>query len=319
VAARSFATLFLGFVNPVIGGFAPATTAGTSGTVAVRPSSNGPATRVSVSEAADHTWWVTEANTDNIRLDAPARLANITSPVRVTGTSTAFEATVRADVRDRFATVLGQGIVMGGANGEMGPFDGTFGFSRDGATSGAVVLSTYSMEDGRICEATVRRVSFPVPLAGCADAADENVYADHFHMLAKVFFTCSDPDGRLVAVYRTTDRSSAVLRAALQSLLAGPTAAERAAGLTSWFSDQTSGMLQNVVIDPQGTATVDFGDLRTVIPNASASAGSKLLLSQLDATVFQFPTVKAAIYRINGSCTDFTEWLQYGGCAPRTR
>lgn len=28
---------------------------------------------------------------------------------------------------------------------------------------------------------------------------------------------------------------------------------------------------------------------------------------------------QAAEYRINGSCEAFTEWLQYGGCEPRTR
>ena len=59
-----------------------------------------------------------------------------------------------------------------------------------------------------------------------------------------------------------------------------------------------------------GQAVVDFGDLRTVIPNASSSTGSQILLSELDATVFQFDTVDSVIYRIDGNADDFYEWLQ---------
>jgi hypothetical protein len=68
-----------------------------------------------------------------------------------------------------------------------------------------------------------------------------------------------------------------------------------------------------------GHAVVDLGDLRSVIPNASTSAGSALLLAQIDATVFQFRSVESAEYRLQGSCEAFNEWLQFGGCEPRTR
>jgi hypothetical protein len=64
---------------------------------------------------------------------------------------------------------------------------------------------------------------------------------------------------------------------------------------------------------------VDFHDLRTVIPNASTSAGSGMLLAQLDATVFQFDSVSSVVYRIEGDCEAFNEWLQFGGCEPRVR
>jgi hypothetical protein len=63
---------------------------------------------------------------------------------------------------------------------------------------------------------------------------------------------------------------------------------------------------------------VSFGDLRPIIPNASTSAGSQLLLAQLDATVFQFSTVRSVEYRIDGSCARFFEWLQLA-CAVRSR
>src|SRR5690606_40890265 len=109
-----------------------------------------------------------------------------------------------------------------------------------------------------------------------------------------------------------------VLRASLNALLAGPTDAEREASLGSWFSAETVGMVRSVTID-DGHAVVDFDDLRPVIPNASTSAGSARLLAQLDATVFQFRNVESVEYRIEGSCADFNEWLQHGGCAARPR
>lgn len=59
-----------------------------------------------------------------------------------------------------------------------------------------------------------------------------------------------------------------------------------------------------------GVAEVDFKDLREVIPNASSSCGSALLLAQLDATAKQFEEVDRTLYSINGDASTFYEWLQ---------
>jgi hypothetical protein len=68
-------------------------------------------------------------------------------------------------------------------------------------------------------------------------------------------------------------------------------------------------MLRGVRVE-RGVAYVDFRDLRRVIPNASSSCGSALLLAQLDRTVTQFPTVRRGVYSIAGSRRTFYEWLQ---------
>lgn len=117
-----------------------------------------------------------------------------------------------------------------------------------------------------------------------------------------------------VAVARNVPETPRVLRAALEAQLRGPTAEERAAGLSSFFSEATVGMLNQVALDEAGRAIIDFQDLRPVIPNASSSAGSQMFLGELNATVFQFPNVRSVEYRINGSCEIFWEWLQVGGC-----
>jgi hypothetical protein len=114
-------------------------------------------------------------------------------------------------------------------------------------------------------------------------------------------------------IEREVRRTSAVLREALEQQLAGPTSEERNAfGLTSWFSEETSGMLRSVILDEGGHAVVDFGDFSGIIPNASSSLGSTILLGELNATVFQFPAVRSVEYRFEGSCDAFANWLQLG-------
>ncbi|MGH8901943.1 MAG: GerMN domain-containing protein [Egibacteraceae bacterium] len=102
----------------------------------------------------------------------------------------------------------------------------------------------------------------------------------------------------------------AALRGALTQLLAGPTEEERAQGYGGLFSSATEGYLRDVRLDPNGVAYVDFRDLSQVIPNASSSCASSVLLSQLNATVTQFRNIKAVRYSINSDEAAFYEWLQ---------
>ena len=106
-----------------------------------------------------------------------------------------------------------------------------------------------------------------------------------------------------------------VLSGALRALLRGPTAAERARGYGGWFSRRTAGYLRGVTI-VRRVARIDFRDFSRIVPNASSSCGSALLLAQLDRTALQFPTVKNAVYSFDGSARAFYEWLQRS--PPRT-
>lgn len=99
--------------------------------------------------------------------------------------------------------------------------------------------------------------------------------------------------------------------ATLRALLQGPTPEERAAGINSWFSEATADRLHSVSLQEGGRLVVDFKDLREVIPNASASTGSTLLLQELNTTLFQQPGVEVIEYRMDGSCQAFWGWLQY--------
>ena len=101
----------------------------------------------------------------------------------------------------------------------------------------------------------------------------------------------------------------AVLTGAMRALLAGPTASERSRGYRGWFSARTAGSLRSVRIS-RDVAFVDFRDFSQVIPNASSSCGSAMLLAQLDRTTTQFSTVRRAVYSFNGDRRAFYEWLQ---------
>ncbi len=99
------------------------------------------------------------------------------------------------------------------------------------------------------------------------------------------------------------------LEKAMKALLAGPTEEEKGQGLGGWFDEKAKDVLiSSETVD--GVAEVDFKDLREVIPNASSSCGSALLLAQLDGTAKQFDEVERTLYSINGDAGTFYEWLQ---------
>lgn len=109
-------------------------------------------------------------------------------------------------------------------------------------------------------------------------------------------------------------RPPAVLTGSMRALLAGPTASERQRGYGGWFAAKTSGKLRSVRIS-RAVAFVDFHDFRRIVPGASSSCGSALLLAQLNRTATQFPTVRRAVYSFDGNRRVFYEWLQLS--APR--
>ncbi len=157
-AAKGFAVTYLGFVNPAVGAFQQGDSR--SGEVAVRTSNTGPVTTVLVRKLTpDNTWWVLGAATPNLQLKSPAALASISSPVTVSGQSTAFEAVINIEVRqDGTLTPLAATTAMGGSNGQMGPFSKAVPFARPVAPGGAIVVKTISAKDGTTAEASVIRV-----------------------------------------------------------------------------------------------------------------------------------------------------------------
>jgi hypothetical protein len=157
-AAVSFARYYLRMPDPTV-----ESTALSARVVEIRARRDRPViTSVTVAESGGD-WYVTGARTKNIDLVSPAAGDHVPSPVRVTGTSTAFEAHVNWEVREESAgpgRKLGEGFFMGGSNGELGPFDASLSFSAPTRSAGTIVLFTRSAEDGAVQEATVVPVAF---------------------------------------------------------------------------------------------------------------------------------------------------------------
>lgn len=136
----------------------------------------------------------------------------------------------------------------------------------------------------------------------------------------RIFFNNSsrnqESDCRKVyPVNRQVTKTTAVAKAALNELFAGPTTAEKAEGYSSFFSSATKNILKSVKVEEE-TAYVNLTDIRPIIPNASTSCGSAQFLAEVETTLKQFPTIKKVIFAINGEPQPFYDWIQIG-CSPQ--
>jgi hypothetical protein len=143
--------------------------------------------------------------------------------------------------------------------------------------------------------------------------ATEGMTAVHVYFTNAATFL-PEPVDRFVP---ETDNPAVLVHSTLQELVKGPTEAEKNAGLTSWFSADTAGTVIGVAAGG-GEFEVDVTQWNILIPNASTSAGSQILLSELNGTVFQFDFVRSVTYTLDGDCAAFWEWLQMD-CHPVTR
>jgi hypothetical protein len=131
----------------------------------------------------------------------------------------------------------------------------------------------------------------------------------------QVVFSC---DEQPVGTWRPLPAGAAdSIAHAVGELLGGPTREEAAAGLTSFFSGATAGMLNGLRLEGD-VVYVDFANFSQVVPNASSSAGSAMFLDQIAGTLFQFDGVREAVITFDGSCEAFWNWLQRG-CQRLTR
>jgi hypothetical protein len=160
-AAAGMATGLVGFIDPVVGTFQQRDSR--SGEVNIRPKSTGPVTTILLRQLSDGHWYAIGASSGDLQLTTPDVGTAVSSPVTVSGFSTAFEGTIVVSVLAQGdPTPLGRKALIGGANGELGPFSGQVSFDTPAvARPGAIVLTTDSAEDGRIWQATV----VPVQLA----------------------------------------------------------------------------------------------------------------------------------------------------------
>lgn len=301
--ARAFAVEYLGMVDPVV---AQPTGPGPDGTLDVVVQARGeggqrlPAGILETVVKLDRDgapWQVLSTTSSNLRIDGGAFRNGVASPLLVSGQGRAFEGTIDVEVRQagmEAGEALGRTFITAGAGATFGDFSTEVSFAAPTTEGfGALIVFTQSAVDGSTTEATVVGLSFGEGQPTTTSVRDSTEVT--------IFLLRGE---ETVPVARVVPRTTGVLRAAIEQLVAGPSEGERADGLSSLFSTSTAGALGEVTIDGSGRATVDFGS-KVVAGNASTSTGSGLLLAQLNATVFQFPNVTSVEYRVDGSCETF--------------
>lgn len=150
-----------------------------------------------------------------------------------------------------------------------------------------------------------------------ADATRFVVYFSH-DGLAGNPYDCT----AVFPVERSVPKTMAIATAALQELFRGPTQTELEAGYHSFFSSETAGLLRRLRVSG-GHAYLDLHDMRAALSGATSSCGAAELHSQIERTLFQFPSIKGVIYAIEGDPRLFHEWVNEPcdennkGCDPR--
>jgi hypothetical protein len=159
-AATGFATDFLLFDEPIVGAFMAGDSR--SGEVEVQSFADGPVTVVFVRQLTDDdSWWILGAASENIVVDEPEALAEVDSPLTVSGTALAFEGTVDVQLRaDGNGEPIFEGFVTASGGPEPGPFTETLEFISPGETGGALVMLSLSSENGSVIEASALRVFY---------------------------------------------------------------------------------------------------------------------------------------------------------------
>jgi hypothetical protein len=135
--------------------------------------------------------------------------------------------------------------------------------------------------------------------------------------ILRVFFPCGSAEvASDTFVYRAVAPTDLVLTTTMSELVKGLDEDEAALGYRSPFPDDAEGSFLGVSIS-EGTAYIEFNT--NIFPEGADTAeGSQILLSTLNANVFQFDTISAVEYRLGGSCDAF--WQQLGGtCQVVTR
>jgi hypothetical protein len=155
-AAKSFAVDYLGMTLARVG----KTIDEPVREVEVFPNASATArTLVEVVELPDDGWVVLGAVADEIKVDHPTAEDGLSSPLSVSGTSTAFEAQIALELRPIGSTTpVIRTSTMGGSNGEIGPFSTTI---TPPATDQPLVLLVYeadASDQGKMTKATVVRL-----------------------------------------------------------------------------------------------------------------------------------------------------------------
>jgi len=235
---------------------------------------------------------------DLIKVTSPKSNDVITSPLVITGEARGnwyFEASFPVKLVDDNGNVLAEGQAQAQSDWmteNFVPFKAEFQFNLPTTEKGKLILSKDN----------------PSGLPQYDEQIEIPVVFEKFETTKlKVFFNNNklDPEyscNKVFAVERNVPKTTAVARAALEELLAGPSDAEKADG---FFTSVNPGVkIQKLTIE-NGVAEVDFdGTLERAV---GGSCRVSAIRAEITDTLKQFPTVKSVVISIDGRTEDILQ------------
>ena len=200
------------------------------------------------------------------------------NPLVVRGRARTFENTVQVLARDTAGIVITE--VFTTSVGEMGnhnPYEARVWLTRDPGPRVTLEAFEYSAKDGSVRSLVSR--TFPVPGA-------------------RMEVTLMFPGAECTATApfrRTVPRAVGVAQLLMHALVAGPTAAEKAAGASSVFP---RGARVESVILRDGVVTVDFNER---LQNVGGSCAARAIRAAVTATLSRLPGVRSVRITAGGS------------------
>lgn len=196
----------------------------------------------------------------------------------VKGRARTFENAVSIRARDaRGAVVAEDHVTSVGEMGQHNPFTAEVWLVRDPGSRVTIEALEYSAKDGSEQSLVARTIPLRVGT-----------------IPVKLVFPVQDCT-RFGELTRSVPKSVAMARLVVEALLAGPVAAEKAAGASSPFpqgSEVRSVVLRN------GELTVDFNER---LQNVGGSCAALAIRESVTRTLKQLPTVKSVVITAGGS------------------
>lgn len=221
----------------------------------------------------------------NLFITSPERNATVTSPLIVFGFGRVFEQTFSWRLKDSAGAVVGNGYAMTSARdlGQFGPFRLEIFLPALADKSFTLEIFEASARDG----SELDLVSVPLNLLS-NDTTTFDIYFSNTQLGS--LNDCS----RVYPVERTVAKTSAVGRAALLELLAGPTPTETSQG---YLTQIPAGTRLNSLSITSDTAAADFF---FPIHSIAGSCRVVAISEQINQTLLQFPTVNYVDILENG-------------------
>jgi hypothetical protein len=236
---------------------------------------------------------------EEIIVNSPKVNDIITSPVSISGKvrgNWMFEASFPARVVDTNGNELGVAPLQAQENWmttDFVNFTGQITFSNPTTTAGFLVFNN---DNPSGLPQNLKEFKLPIKFGQSAETTTVKVYFNNNNL---------DPEAscnKVFPVDRVIPKTTAVARAALEALLAGPTTTEKASGYTT--SINAGVKIQSLTIENQ-IARVDFDEQLEFQVGGSCRVSA--IRAQITQTLKQFSTIENVIISINGRTDDILQ------------